>query len=215
MTATAIRTPAKFRHVWLAQHDDLLRSGYRNGDPVSDIARRIGVTNRSVHGRARSLGIAHTSQRDRDLKGKIFAATIPVPWSGCWLWAGAVNSSGYAIGRLGTPSGARGSDRVHRTAYKLFCGDIPSGYEIDHLCRVRSCVNPEHLEPVTPIENWRRGNAPSAKASRRDHCIHGHPYAPDNLYLFKDGSRACRICVLARGRLRREARRMAAQEVTA
>ncbi|MGA4541309.1 HNH endonuclease signature motif containing protein [Uniformispora flossi] len=72
---------------------------------------------------------------------------------GHWLWTGSTNRKGY--GRFWFQGR---SEEAHRVAYELFVGPIPDGLQIDHVCRVRPCVNPEHLEPVTHEENYRRGN---------------------------------------------------------
>lgn len=79
---------------------------------------------------------------------------------GCWLWQGALDQNGYAY---------VGMKAVHRTSYEMFCGPIPKGLQIDHLCCVRNCVNPLHLEPVTLQENNRRKNERrrAAKAQRQ------------------------------------------------
>jgi len=71
---------------------------------------------------------------------------------GCWLWQGA-SAHGYGVVRV-----AGSLKKLHRLSYELMVGDIPTGYDIDHLCRVRNCINPEHLEPVTRAENTRRGD---------------------------------------------------------
>lgn len=72
--------------------------------------------------------------------------------SGCWLWKGAKSKGGYGYLRvMGTPT------QAHRVFYERHKGAIPEGLHIDHLCRVRGCVNPDHLEPVTLAENGRRG----------------------------------------------------------
>ena len=80
----------------------------------------------------------------------------------CWLWTGALGTGGYATIRL---PGSRQQLRAHRWAYEYFVGPIPEGLTLDHLCRVRHCVNPAHLEPVTMRENLLR--SPDTQASRK------------------------------------------------
>ena len=120
---------------------------------------------------------------------------------GCWLWLGALNECGYGLLRRRT---------AHRFAYELMVGPIPSGLVIDHLCNVRSCVNPHHMECVTPSENslraWRRGGFAHVVLDRlgaakraKTHCPNGHPYFGENL-VFDPQSRArrCKICETAK-----------------
>lgn len=104
---------------------------------------------------------------------------------GCYLWTGELSKTGYGVFKAG------GRNRVaHRWYYQAKRGAIPSGLQLDHLCRVRRCVNPDHLEPVTPKENVAR----SAKAAQPT-CRYGHPYTPENTSIIKsDGSRRCRQC---------------------
>ena len=105
---------------------------------------------------------------------------------GCWAWAGARNSKGYG---LYTPV-RRGVFMAHRFAWESHVGPIPEGLQIDHLCRNRSCVRPDHLEPVTLQENIRRGAKSTAT-----HCKYGHAYTSDNTRLaIRDGARTCRAC---------------------
>ena len=83
----------------------------------------------------------------------------------CWLWTAHVNpKTGYVQFRIGGRAGSM--VLAHRWAYKHFVGPIPAGMQIDHLCRVRHCVNPEHLEPVTPMENRRRQPSYAVAAAR-------------------------------------------------
>ena len=114
----------------------------------------------------------------------------------CWLWTASKFYTGY--GRFYTGPGQFGLERkiecAHRVAYELVKGPIPEGLQIDHLCRVPACVNPDHLEAVTRRENWIRGEAPSAKAHLLPHCKYGHEYTPENTYMKKQGGRSCRQC---------------------
>ena len=93
-------------------------------------------------------------------------------------------------------------DATSREVYELYRGPIRNGLHLDHLCRVRSCVNPDHLEPVTQAENNRRAWA----ANRRVTCFRGHDLTdPANLYLRKNGGRLCRPCALLRANRKRAA----------
>jgi hypothetical protein len=107
--------------------------------------------------------------------------------SGCWEWAGYRTPDGY--GRFQVDS----SRLAHRVAYELFVGPIDDGMEIDHLCKNRGCVNPEHLEQVSRHENIARSDAGKHQREKLS-CPQGHPYSGDNLYLTPDGKRVCRIC---------------------
>lgn len=111
----------------------------------------------------------------------------------CWLWIGYRNRQGY--GRFGVGS------RVvyaHRWLYEQSIGPVPSGLDLDHLCRQKACVNPAHLEPVTRGENLRRGDGPRLRAAHfaaRRHCKRGHELTPENTYRDAKGHRVCRACV--------------------
>lgn len=84
--------------------------------------------------------------------------------SGCWLWASTLNRKGYGTIRAGGSAPKR--FLAHRVAYQLVVGAIPAGLQLDHLCRVRHCVNPAHLEAVTARENLRRGMGPAVTRAR-------------------------------------------------
>lgn len=113
----------------------------------------------------------------------------------CWVWLGATQK-GYAEFRsLGE------NVRGHRYSYELLVGPIPDGLVIDHLCHVRNCVNPAHLQPVTFRENLVRGLGPAGRA-RSATCKRGHPLSGSNLRPASDGRRRCKACALA-ARLKR------------
>ena len=134
--------------------------------------------------------------RPRDAKGRL----LPVPavdrfWAKvnktatCWLWTASCSSEGY--GRINI-SGK--STYAHRWAYEQAHGPIPEGMHIDHLCRVRHCVNPEHMEVVTNRQNFTRGEHPNAKLHRSGHCKRGHPLTGSNVLVRQNGTRHCRAC---------------------
>lgn len=123
--------------------------------------------------------------------------------SGCLLWQGNLDRYGY--GKIWV-SGRQ--VQVFRVTYALFVASIPDGFEVDHLCRVRNCASPAHLEAVTGKENNLRGNSFAAINARKTKCDNGHAYAPENTYLNPSGSRDCRMCIrdrVARYRARKNA----------
>lgn len=92
------------------------------------------------------------------LRARMEAKTSPEPNTGCHLWTGALNKHGYGSVGLGSRGHSTAMVRAaHRVAYLLDRGDLPSGVVLDHLCRNHACVNPLHLEPVSHLENVRRG----------------------------------------------------------
>lgn len=123
---------------------------------------------------------------------------VKVDTSGdCWEWVAQIDpGSGY--GRFhwrGRPGWA------HRVSYELHVGPIPSGHQIDHLCRNRKCVNPAHIEAVPPRVNMLRSMAPSAVVVRTNRCKRGHEFTPENTYQRPDGGgRQCRECIRLRWR---------------
>lgn len=117
--------------------------------------------------------------------------------NGCIEWLAYRGANGY--GRFYV--NGRGA-LAHRWSYEHFVWKIPDGLQIDHLCRNRGCVNPDHLEPVVPSENVRRGIAAEvsrARAERQTHCLRGHEFTPENTTYGKRG-RTCRSCKRELGR---------------
>jgi hypothetical protein len=113
---------------------------------------------------------------------------------GCWQFTGATAGKGYGVVVTGSRAdGTRRMDYAHRVVYAALVGPIPAGLHIDHLCRVPRCVNPDHLEAVTPRENVMRGEHPAVVASRANVCLRGlHPL--EDAYIKSDGRRECRAC---------------------
>jgi hypothetical protein len=109
---------------------------------------------------------------------RILRCVSPEPNTGCWLWLMRVGKGGYAHIKV-----KRKHMLAHRVSYELFSGPIPIGLQIDHLCRQRCCVNPKHLEPVTPSTNIRRGSISEVVKRRhqsRTHCKRGHEFTAEN-----------------------------------
>lgn len=123
----------------------------------------------------------------------------------CWLWTGVTNPDGYGKFKV-----AGKMVYAHRFAYELLVGPIPKGLQLDHLCRVRHCVNVGHLEPVTSRTNSLRGNTIPAHNTAKTHCPQGHPYDETNTLVRPGGWRHCRTCRRTYDRARnRETRRAA------
>lgn len=110
----------------------------------------------------------------------------------CWLWKGAIANTYGSFSINGRML------KAHRLAYEHYIGKIQDGMFLDHLCRVRHCVRPDHLEPVTNRENMRRGTAPNWLTHRSGRCRRGH--SMEDAYVRKEGRRCCNICSSQRAR---------------
>ncbi len=134
----------------------------------------------------------------------------------CWLWRGRPNAEGYAQFYTGGKT-----YRAHRWIFEQINGPVSAALHCDHLCRVRHCTNPDHVEPVTPRENLMRGETLAAFRASRTHCPSGHPLSGPNLYekRQKNGCahRQCKTCMAAHrnkpeSRLREVARKRIARQ---
>lgn len=117
--------------------------------------------------------------------------------NGCWIWIGYTATNGYGhIGRR-LAGGKKTVKLAHRVVYEALSGKIPGKLSIDHLCRVRCCVNPGHLEPVTTRENVLRGVGITAANAKKTHCNKGHAFTSENTSIVLDDygySRSCKAC---------------------
>lgn len=126
------------------------------------------------------------------------------PNSGCWIWLG-MTQFGYARCHY---EGFPAFNRAHRLSYYLYRGPIPDNLVLDHLCRVRECINPWHLEPVTLLENIKRGVHvyQRTRNGRKTHCHNGHEFTEENTYvgIGTNGNpmRSCRQCAKIKAQLR-------------
>lgn len=118
---------------------------------------------------------------------------------GCWLWTAWLNEKGYGYFHV-VREGRKRDIRAHRYAYEMLVGPIPDGHSLDHLCRVRHCVNPAHLEPVSIRDNSLRGETFQRSNLLKTHCVHGHPFDEANTIQRPPtkrnpfGRRDCRTC---------------------
>jgi hypothetical protein len=153
-------------------------------------------------------------KRRPSLRERLLSKAIINFETGCWEWQGGHNANEYGRIRV---TGSKSMHLTHRVAYELFVGPIPSGLFIDHLCRNRKCLRPDHLEPVTNRENLMRSPITFAgKRVTKTHCVNGHEFTAENTAIRKgDGTRVCRTCQRAHQRSYQARIKATRQEVTA
>lgn len=162
------------------------RRGTMNGTPLY---RHRSLAGRDVEGRCRKGGFLVGNQYTHLSLEERFWAKVNKT-DDCWLWT-ATTAHGYGNFRFDGKM-----VRAHRFAYTLLVGPIPAGLEIDHLCRIRACVNPFHLEPVTHRENGLRGDGVAGRRHRQTHCLRGHIFDETNTYRTptRPATRTCLTC---------------------
>jgi len=132
-----------------------------------------------------------------EIAAKLERYAIPEPMSGCTLWLGAQNGKGY-----GQITGCR-KRKAHVVAWEIQRGPVPNGLVLDHICRNRQCINPDHLRAVTPRQNIMLGFGPPAVNARKHECPRGHPYDA----VTREGWRRCNQCENERKRLSKAKKR--------
>lgn len=177
----------------------MLETGYNLVNPkewTGDVgaSRPMAYQERSPDVRYKSIPTLTPSQLNR-FWSKVDTSSGP---DGCWLWQAAISSVGYGVVGLG--GRANGLFLAHRVSFTIECGQIPEGLQIDHICKVRKCVNPAHLESVTQRENILRGGGMSAIHARQTHCCRGHEFSEANTIIDTLGRRVCRICRRAKSK---------------
>jgi hypothetical protein len=114
----------------------------------------------------------------------------------CWEWTASISKGGYGKFTIPFGDGTGRSKHVyaHRHSWEILVGPISDGLQVDHLCRNRKCVNPDHLEPVTTQVNCHRGVSPAALNVGKTHCPLGHEYNSENTFENRQGYRQCKVC---------------------
>jgi hypothetical protein len=166
-----------FKPFYIATNEGVREADLTNPEDAKAIQEYVNHQRRKLNmGRAKKPIEARLRQK------------VMVDAKGCWQWTGSKNNCGY-----GRVSYLRENRLAHRVSYVTFKGEIPNGMTIDHLCRNRACINPDHLEAVPIGVNVLRGDGPSARHARKTHCPAGHPYSGENLYLYGT-TRQCVTC---------------------
>lgn len=147
--------------------------------------------------------VARPGPKPVELRVRLQAGYDIVEKTGCWIWRGATRN-GYGSLHVRAEDGKWRMGYAHRIMFEQIKGKIPDDLQLDHLCRNTRCVNPEHLEAVTPLVNVRRGLAGQVIAARnlsKEFCPRGHIYSGYNLIIKPNGKRQCRKCTVRTTRI--------------
>lgn len=195
------------RDFWTAEEDNTMKLFYPTCKRKEILLLFPGRSWSSIYKRAALLNIHRSRQPEKSalerftlLTNKIsdiFGENDVYPTE-CWQWIGGKHQNGYGVFYVKNKQ-----ILAHRWSYEHFKEPIPENLVIDHLCRNRACVNPEHMEIVTTRENAIRGIGPSAINAKRTKCTHGHEFTKENTYVNPSGTRECRTCKLNRQRIKR------------
>jgi hypothetical protein len=164
---------------------DVIIKRYLAGGAIARLAREFNLPYGTLRQRLVKVAAPARRQGQHEVVSELdrfWLKTMPEPMSGCWLWIGNTSAQGY-----GTMYFHGENTPAHRAAWQLHRGPIGEGKEIDHLCKTRACVNPDHLRVITKSANL------ATRDLVRTHCLNGHPLTDDNCYFERDGRR-CKTC---------------------
>lgn len=147
---------------------------------------------------ARQLGDAERQELARpEVQARFWRFVGPSRNEGeCWLWGGTIARNGYGVFSI-----FKVQFKAHRLVYESIIGPLQAGQHLHHRCQNTACVNPQHLQPVSPAEHVMIGASFSAKNARKTHCLRGHPFSGSNLRIDKFGYRICLTCRRASGQV--------------
>lgn len=172
------------------------------GRPIGNVARQLCNRHNARFLKYGDPTVTGRPDLDQPLEVRFWSKVDKGGPFGCWVWTASLNSTGY--GQFIVMRGKRGYPRpAHRVAWELIRGPVAVGHVLDHLCRNRACVRPDHLEPVTNEENIQRGVWQPVINARKTHCHRGHEFNEENTYRPARGVRQCRECARIRRRERK------------